>query len=194
VERSIAAGVFAELSRGSSHVEYIVGDLERETEGCTKTTKRVNARGRGFRSDCTDPRRGTEQGAGLGAVEAVKLVQPERPPFSIQIEKLSADHASTACGAHQFVNYCRAHRVRQLGAASSANSREHGYRHHGEPSDRRGLDAKAPVNRGHTPAHVVIVHGRQIVVYKGVGMDYFDCRSKGAQLPSAAHRSMCEEQ
>jgi hypothetical protein len=74
VQRGVTAGILAELSRCSGHVEYVVCDLKRQAESCTETTERVHSRRTGFRSDPTDPSCGTEQRTRLGAVETIKLV------------------------------------------------------------------------------------------------------------------------
>ncbi|ESX68867.1 hypothetical protein X759_24445 [Mesorhizobium sp. LSHC420B00] len=107
------------------------------------------------------------------------LVRPAL--FGLEIEHLAADHAAGPCGAGQ----CQHQRCPALGRQHCrlVGKDVEGKRQQGVAGKNGGRFIESPVHGRLATAHIVIVHGRQIVMDERIAVHAFErCRDAQRRL------------
>ena len=136
--------------------------------------------------------RGTHEHAGLVLMDVLERRQVDVLVFSLNIEHLSTDHSEVAGPERQFLNDADLlHRLAALHEIRPADQVE-GHREQRVARQDRHRFAIDFVVRRFSPAEVVVVHRRQVVVNQRVGMNEFqragDCHEPGRRLAQRFRR------
>jgi hypothetical protein len=122
--------------------------------------------------------RGTNQRPGLVDMQVFQLYQIEGFTRRLQVDGLSAGHASGAAGAGQGLQHSQARLCIGLHGFTAAEGLE-GEGLQGIPHQNGSGLVIGLVAGGLVASEIVVIHRRQVVMHQGVGVDQLDggCRA-----------------
>ena len=178
---SILAGGFPKFFGRRRGIEDVVGDLEGEADGFTKGGHSGPLGGGRPGGDGPQFATGADQGRRFAPVDPFQAgdgggVLVDGGALGVEVVLLATHHPPTAGGPGQ-TGYGRATQVR---AGLEGQGLE------GVPRENRRGFVEGLVAGRPTPAQVVIVHGRQVVVDQGVGVQQFHRRQGRGAGPITA--------
>jgi hypothetical protein len=178
----------AELRRRSSGIEDIIHYLKGQSDLSPILSYGRQLHVIGARCQCPHYAGCRNEGTRLGRVEFYQLFSGNVLSLSLEVEYLTAHHATGPGGSEQFRRYGACRCQIQAQAFSPRRQDSGRERHHAETGLGRSRNIKLPVRGGAATSQVVIVHTRKIVVYQGIGVHDFH---RGGQLGRVAATPEC---
>ncbi len=157
------------------YIQYVVGNLEGEAYIAGIAFQMRAAFGWDMAEDRAHFDAGGNQRAGLQRLQPRYRGQVKGRLFRLQIHHLSARHAIRATGQRQRRNQLAADEGVGVGARTGEDFK--GQRMQRVARQHGGCLPECAVHRGLAPAHIVIVHARQIVMDQRIDMDRLHRRS-----------------
>ena len=119
----------------------------------------------------------------------LQLLQGDPAALGHQVQHLAAHHAPVASRLAQQLLDLQQHRLPPLEAGRRGSRGIEGLGEQAVPGQNGGGFVELLVAGGLAPAQVIVIHGRQIVVDQGVGMDHFQgAGQRQGRIEAAAHR------
>src|SRR5690606_8130522 len=153
------------------HVQDVVGDLESQAEFVGKTGEPLHVGRSGAGGDGADPGAGPEQRPRLVAVDALQLPAVDGGTLGGQIGHLPGDEAGGAGGGTQLERDAQGNGGRQRAVRVGQDGEGQGQQ--GVARQDGGGLIVGHVHRRLAAPHVVVVHGRQVVVDQRVRVHQF---------------------
>ena len=155
------------------HIQYIISNLERQTNGIGIACQRCGILARHYR---TGPRAIGYQCAGFTLLQVRDLIQCQRcvRRFRRNVQGLPQNHALRARCTCQFHRQRGAHRCIITGLRRKCQFKAQGLQCIARQHGRRIIPFF--VNRWPPATHIVIIHAGQVIMNQGIGMDRLNPR------------------
>jgi len=173
----VLASGLPESGAVGSRIEDVVHDLERQAKVASDPAQGGHRRGVGAADQAAHDQRGLDHRGGLVEMNELEVVRGGQVLlFGQQICHLAADEAAAARGVGEFADQGMGER----GLACIALCQQgEGVGQEGIAGEQGGGFVKLAVSGGTTPAQVIVVHAREVVVDQGVGVQALDGDSRG---------------
>ena len=163
----------------SDFIQNIVGDLESQTDAAAECVQP----GQGPVGPTSDEgaarNGGRDQGAGLQIVEFLELVGGKHAAFGGDVPHLAFNHAGMA-GGPGYQDHDLGPQTRLLALSQGLLGQDlKGVGQQRIPRQYGRCFVKGFVAGRFAASQVVIIHGRQIIVNQGIGVDHFQDTSHG---------------
>jgi hypothetical protein len=176
VSGGIFAGGFPQLLARLSDIQDVVDDLEREADVVTEVGEGAELGGCAIGAHAAEPDGAAEQGGGLAFVNITKLRDGDVASFAFEVGHLAGDELEGTGGPGEFEDDVA---VGISGPGPALGGDLEGLGEQGIAGEDGDPFTEDLVVGEASASIIVVIHGRQVVVDEGVGVDAFHGASQG---------------